>query len=71
MEIKEHQGIRLNHLANLTPKVATMVRSFYKTQEQLAVEREDYEQAALWRDAAVKETAVTVIDVGEHWFIKE
>ena len=66
------EGIRLRHLASLSPRIAKTLSAFYLQQESAAVAREDYEQAALWRDAAggkLEEAEVSQLDY-ETWIIK-
>ncbi len=56
-------------VSGLVGEVKPLVLAFYKSQEDLAVDREDYEQAALWRDAPLSETPIKIRPEEDHFRI--
>ena len=56
-------------VSGLGDVVKPLVLAFYKSQEDLAVDREDYEQAALWRDAPLSETPIKIQPEEDHFKI--
>jgi hypothetical protein len=71
--VTEDSTVMVRPISAIGEKVKPLILAFYKSQEDLAVEREDYEQAALWRDAPISEQPITVEPVkeGDHFRIIE